>query len=57
MITEVITIYAYITIFIWGLATTVYGLYLSRRNNETFNKNIIKELKEIKELMRDGNKI
>lgn len=50
-----ITTIAYIIVLIWGIGTTIYGLWLSRKNNEHYNKEIIKELKEIKELIRNGN--
>lgn len=40
---------AYIIIIVWGVGTTIYGLYLSRRNNEKYNKKIIELLEEIKE--------
>jgi len=49
--TEKITI-IYFIIFFWTIGTTIYSLWLARRNNETYNKKIIKLLEDIK----DGKK-
>lgn len=43
-----IQLIVYVIILIWGMGTTVYSIWLSRRNNEFYNKRIIKLLSEIK---------
>ena len=51
----------YIIILIWGIGTTIYGLYLSRRNNEVYNQRILGELERInvnlEGLKNDNNKL
>jgi|24BtaG_2_1085350.scaffolds.fasta_scaffold00312_4 hypothetical protein len=42
-----ITTIAYLLILAWGIGTTIYGLYLSRKNNEIYNKKIIGLLESI----------
>jgi len=40
--------FVYIALLLWGVITTIYGLWLSRRNNELYNKRIIELLEDIK---------
>ena len=39
----------YFILLLWGVCTTIYGLYLSRKNNEIYNKKMIELLEEIKD--------
>ena len=51
-----ITVIAYFAILLWGICTTVYGLYLSRRNNELYNKKILQELEDINSNLEEMRK-
>jgi len=38
----------YGVMLIWAIATTIYGLWLSKRNNDFYNKRIVELLEDIK---------
>ena len=52
----IVSLVMYTLILLWGVGTTTYGLYLSRKNNEEYNKKIVVWLERIyNEVKKDGN--